>query len=157
MIPLGGAIAIAILVTRSIDHIIKFFTNIWEDWTLLAFGIFGLIPWRVVISFGIPDRVYMFYIMLALTPLMSSAALIHMRAGQQWQRIASLLIGSALMATAAAGVHLLFWQKTELWDYLPYTIVHWISIVLSTLFPYSIELWRRATLKWDGMEAVSAP
>ena len=155
LIPLGGAIAIAILATRSMGHIINFFTNIWDDWTLLAFGIFGFIPLRVVFSFGIPDRVYMFYVMLALTLLMSSAALIHMRAGQQRQRIASLFIGSALMATIAAGAHILFWQKTELWNYLPYTMVHWISIVLSTLSPFLIELWRRATLKWDAVELSS--
>ena len=151
LIPLGGVIAIVILVTRSMDLIVKFFTNIWEDWTLLAFGIFGFIPWRVVFSFGIPNRVTMFYLSLTLTLLMSSAALYHMRAAQQRERIASLLIGSALMATVAAGAHLLFWQKTELWDHLPYTMVTWISIVLSTLSPFLIELWRRATLKWDAV------
>jgi hypothetical protein len=155
LIPLGGAVAIAILFTHSVDPIIKFFTNIWDDWTLLAFGIFGLIPWRVVMSFGIPNRVYMFYVMLALTLLMSSAALYHMRASQQRQRIVSLLVGSALMATVAAGVHLLLWQKTELLEHLPLTIVQWISIVLSTLFPYLIELWRRATLKWDAVQLSS--
>lgn len=149
LIPLATVIGMAFLVTRSTDPIIKFFTNIWNDWTLLAFGIFGLLPLRVVFSFDVTNRGYRFDVMVVFALLMVSTALIHMRVSRQWHRIAVLLIGSTLMTTIVEGARLLYWQGTEQMQ-LGQSIIRWVAIVLSMLFPFLIELWRRAALKWDG-------
>ena len=88
-------------MTRSLHPIIKFFTNIWNDWTLLTFGMFGFMPLLVAISFDEMDRLFSLYFMIILTIVMSGAAWFYMRAETHRQRMASLLIG--ILSTTAIG------------------------------------------------------
>jgi len=146
LIPLGIAVLIALIVTRSAEPLVKFFTNLWEDWTLLSFGIFGLLPWRAAFYFDGVTPVLAFYTALAFAVIMSGSALLYMRANGQRQRITALLIGSVLIAT----IVILFYPRNGAW------FLRWISFGLSPTFPYFIELWRRAMLKWDSVELSNA-
>ncbi len=63
--------AITLLITRSLRPFLRLFTNIWEDWTLLTFGMFGFMPLLIGVGFDEVDRLYSLRFMVALTLLMS--------------------------------------------------------------------------------------
>lgn len=65
-----------------------------------------------------------------------------MRVSRQRKRIAALLTGSAFMVA----IFLFFYQRNGVW------LLRRVSFGLSPLFLYLIELWRRATLKWGGVQ-----
>ena len=143
LIPLGGAIAIAILVTRSVDPIIKFFTNIWDDWTLLTFGMFGLMPLLVFISFDEVDRLYSLYFMVILSLLMIGVALLYMRADNPRNRVIILLTGIIPTIAISVIAPSIYWQRLG-WMF-PLQSVILGSIVLLFMFsPALIGLLNRA-------------
>lgn len=48
-------VAMVLLITRSLRPAFMLFTNVGEDWTLLSFGLFGVMPPLVAISFDEVD------------------------------------------------------------------------------------------------------
>ena len=50
-LPLILAMGIALLITRSLNPLMRFLTNAWTDWTLLSFAMFGWAPLFLVAGF----------------------------------------------------------------------------------------------------------
>ena len=50
-IPLFLALTIALLVTRSLHPFTRFFSNAWQDWTLLSYAMFGWAPLLILAGF----------------------------------------------------------------------------------------------------------
>ena len=74
-IPLMAMVAIGFLITRSLRPVLRLFTNVWRDWTLLTFGMFGSMPLLVMISFDEVDNLYSLPFMVVLTLIMVGTAL----------------------------------------------------------------------------------
>ena len=110
-VPLMVIALIALAVTRSFQPIVKFFTNIRDDWTLLTFGMFGFMPLLVTIGFDEMDRLFSLYFMVILTVVMSGAAWFYMRADTHRGRVAALLAGILLSIGITVIAPTLFWLK----------------------------------------------
>ncbi|MEE4195674.1 MAG: hypothetical protein V2J07_10800 [Anaerolineae bacterium] len=145
-IPLLIISAVALLVTRSIQPLRKFFTNIKEDWTLLTFGLFGCLPVYAVINFDEMDRLYSLYFMVFLTVVMLSTVTLYMRSCTQRQRIITLLIGVILTIMIAKLGPVWYWQNS-------WTLKNWYRddifqmVVLIMFSPALIGIFNE-TAKW---------
>jgi hypothetical protein len=111
-IPLLVITGIALLVTRSLQPIIRLFTNIWKDWTLLTFGMLGFLPLLVLIAFDEMDRLFSLYFMILITFLMCGAAFFYLQANLQRQKILALFVGILLITVISLVTPTLYWQRT---------------------------------------------
>lgn len=84
---------IAIVISLSLHPIISFFEKIWLDWTLLAFTMYGLMPFLILVSYDEMDRLYSLQYMLLLTILMCLTVVFYMRGRNITQRALSLALG----------------------------------------------------------------
>lgn len=112
-IPFLVVVLIALAVTRSVKPIGKFFTNIWDDWTLLTFSSFGFMPLLVAIGFDEVDRLFSLYFMVILTLAMAGTVWFYLRAGTQRGRVTALLAGIGLTTAVTIVAPTLYWQRGE--------------------------------------------
>lgn len=131
-IPLLVVAVIALIVTRFTKPTGRFFTNIWNDWTLLTFGLFGCMPLLVAIGFDEMDRLFSLYFMVILTLVMAGAAWSYLRAGTQRGRVIALLSGIGLTTIILAVAPTLYWQWNERVD--PTGMLITGGIILSFMF-----------------------
>ena len=123
---------IALLITRSLRLLFKLFTNIWEDWTRLTFGMFGFMPLLIGIGFDEVDRLYSLPFMVALTFLMVGTALAYLRSTRQWQRVLALLVGIILIVTIVAVAPTVYWLENG-WVNVQGTVMI-ATVVVSVMF-----------------------
>jgi len=112
-IPLLVVSAIALLVTRSFRPLLRLFTNIWQDWTLLTFCMFGIMPLFIAISFDEMDRLFSLYFMVLLTLVMLGTALLYLRSSDSKARLLVLLSGVFLTVIITAVAPSFFWSNQE--------------------------------------------
>jgi hypothetical protein len=110
-IPFMVIALIALAVTRSVKPIGKFFTNIWNDWTLLTYAMFGFMPLLVAIGFDEMDRLFSLYFMVIVAFVMAGAAWFYLRAGTQRGRVIVLLAGIGLTTAITVVAPTLYWQR----------------------------------------------
>jgi hypothetical protein len=110
-IPFLAMVVIALLATRSLRPLGRLFTNIWEDWTLLTFAMFGCMPLLVGMSFDEVDQPYSLVLMLVLTSLMTGTALVYLQTARRWVRPLALLVGISVTAIVAAAAPRLYWSE----------------------------------------------
>ena len=106
-VPLAVVAVISLLITQSLRPLRKFFTNIWEDWTLLTFGLFGSMPLVIAVVFDEMDRLYSLYFMVILTLLMVNTAFVYMQRPDHYmqrpdhrERVAGIVVFSVLFSPA---------------------------------------------------------
>lgn len=143
-IPFLVMAAIVMLITRSLRPLLKLFANIWEDWTLLTFGMFGFMPLLIGIGFDEVDRLYSLYFMVALTLLMSGTALAYLRSAQWWQRILALLVGITLTVSIVAVAPTVYWLEHG-WVNVRGSIMAGAIVVAVMVSPVLVGLLRRAS------------
>jgi hypothetical protein len=100
---------VALAITRSWRPIAALFTNIWNDWTLLTFGMFGLMPMVVLIGFDEVNRLFSLYFMVLLTLVMTVTALLYIRVKQHGQRLIALLSGSIVIIVTSIVAPGIYW------------------------------------------------
>jgi len=142
-IPVSVMVVIVLLITRSLRPLFKLFTNIWEDWTRLTFGMLGFMPLLIGISFDEVDRLYSLPFMAVLTFLMVGTALTHLRSEHQWQRALTLLVGIILIATIATAAPTVYWLKNG-WVNVQRMVMTAITVVAVMFSPALIGLLRRS-------------
>jgi hypothetical protein len=108
-IPLAVVVVISLLITQSLRPLRKFFTNIWEDWTLLTFGLFGSMPLLILLVFDEMAMLYSLYFMVILTLLMVGTVFTYMQRPNHRERIAVLLNGILLTITLTMAVPTIYW------------------------------------------------
>jgi hypothetical protein len=141
--PVSVMAVIALLITRSLRPLFKLFTNIWEDWTRLTYGMFGFIPLLIWIGFDEVNRLYSLPFMVALTFLMVGTALTYLRSARQWQRVLALLVGIILIVTIVAAAPTVYWLENG-WVNVQGTVMM-ATIVVAVMFsPVLISLLRRS-------------
>jgi hypothetical protein len=142
-IPVSVMAVIALLITRSLRPLFKLFTNIWEDWTRLTFGMFGFMPLLIGIGFDEVDRLYSLPFMVTLTFLMFGTALTYLRSARQWQRVLALLIGIILIMTIVTVAPTVYWLENG-WVNVQGTMMMATIIVAVMFSPALIGLLRRS-------------
>ncbi len=142
-IPLAVVAVISLLITHSLHPLQKLFTNIWDDWTVLTFGLFGSMPLLIAIVFDEIDRLYSLYFMVILTLLMVGTAFIYMQRPVHKERIAVLLIGILLTITLAMSASTIYWLNHGGTNIVP-AIVTGIVVFLVLFSPALISLLPRS-------------
>ncbi len=142
-IPFLVMTGIALLITRSLRPLSKLFTNVWEDWTRLTFGMFGFMPLLIGIGFDEVDRLYSLPFMVALTFLMVGTALTYLRSARQWQRVLALLIGIILIMTIVTVAPTVYWLENG-WVNVQGTVMMATVVVAVMFSPVLIGLLRRS-------------
>lgn len=142
-IPLAVVAGVALLVTRSLHPLRKLFTNIWDDWTLLTFGLFGFMPLLIAVVFDEMDRLYSLYFMVILTLLMVGTAFLYMRRPDHRERISILLIGIFLTITLAMAAPAVYWLDHGGTNIVP-AVVAGIVVFLVMVSPALISLMHKS-------------
>ena len=142
-IPFALVVVISLLITQSLRPLRKFFTNIWEDWTLLTFGLFGSVPLLIEGAFDEMDRLYSLYFMIILTFLMVGTVFIYMQRPAHRERIAVLLIGILLTITLTMAVPTIYWHNHGDTNIMP-AVVAGIVVFLVLFSPALISLFPKS-------------
>jgi len=142
-IPLALVVVISLLITQSLHPLRKFFTNIWEDWTLLTLGLFGCMPLLIEMSFDEMDRLFSLYFMVILTFLMVGTVYIYMQRPAHRERIAVLLIGILLTITLTMAVPTIYWHNHGNTNIIP-AVVTGIVVYLVLFSPALISILPRS-------------
>jgi hypothetical protein len=115
-IPFLVIAVIALLLTRSMRPLLQLVTRVWQDWTRLSFGLYGIMPLVVFISFDEVNKGYQLPFMLVLTLVLAGGALAYMRSARTWQRALALLIGLTLSwAVTTVGTAIYWDRRLEPW------------------------------------------
>ena len=145
-IPLILIAIVALVITRSLRPIVRFFTNIWNDWTLLTFGMFGFAPLLIAIGFDEVDRLYSLYFMVILTLLMTSMAFLYLRADNPRLRISALLAGITLTIGTSVIAPSVYWQRSG-WTFPLQGAILGSIVALFMFSPALIGLLHRAVTR----------
>ena len=142
-IPLGVAFVVALAISRSLKPFVKFFTNLWEDWSIPSYLMVGLLPLIVAISFDEMDRLYSLYFMVPLAVLLVGMVVFYLRGRHPWQRILALTVGIlTILAATTLGTNS-YWLEhggTSLENARRSAA----TIALIMLLPAWLELFRRS-------------
>jgi len=141
-IPLMVVVVIALAVTRSFHPIIKFFTSIRSDWTLLTFGMFGFMPLIIFIMFDEVDRLYSLYFMIALTFIMLGTVFVYLRSIDHAKRVRALVTGVLVSLVIASIAPNVYWLGVMNVKVVPALIAGFI-IFLFMFSPSLLALGRR--------------
>ena len=144
-IPLAAAFVIALVVSRSFKPFIRFFTNIWNDWTIPSYLMLGALPLLVWAVFDEMDQLYTLYFMVAFIVLFVEMVILYLRSQTTWQRVLTLTLGIIVIIFPAV------WGSTSYWiehnGIYPSGIrTMWkqaITVTLIMLIPAWLELIRR--------------
>lgn len=143
-IPLGIVAIISLLITRSLNPLKDFFTNISQDWTLLTFGMFGFLPLMTVVIYDEMDRLYSLIFMMILTAIMVGTVIAYMSGSDQKARVKVMVIGSFLtIAIAVAGPSWYWYDRMEA-NFWP-TLIAGILLYIIMLLPALIGIFHRTT------------
>jgi hypothetical protein len=141
-IPFLTMAAIVLLITRSLRPVLKLFTNVWQDWTLLTFTMFGFMPLLVAIGFDEVDRLYSLPFMVILALVMLSTALTYLRSVYPWRRILALLVGIILIVAVTTVAPTLYWLENG-WVNVKGSVVTGLVVVAIMFSPLLVGLLRR--------------
>jgi len=119
-VPLLTVVAVAIMVTRSAQPVIRSVRDIRRDWTRLSFAIYGLMPLFVGLCFDEVSNIYEFPFTLMATVILVCGAFAYMHSRQTPPRALSLLIGASVtMAIVAVGNGIYWHGRQETWMAIP--------------------------------------
>ena len=110
-VPLGIVAVLALVCSRPPwGNLVHFVKGIWNDWTRLSFGLYGLMMTATMVLMDEVERSFRFPPTLLAVVLVILGALGYMRLGKTWQRMAALLVcaGVSLVILLAAMDY--FWR-----------------------------------------------
>ena len=144
-IPLVAALIIALAVSRSFKPFIRFFTNLWNDWTIPSYLMLGVLPLLVWAVFDEMDRLYTLSFMITFAILFVGMVILYLRSQTTWQRVLTLTLGIIVIIFPAV------WGSTSYWIehdgiYPSGVRTMWtraITVTLIILIPAWLELLRR--------------
>jgi hypothetical protein len=153
-IPFSVMAIAALLITRSPRPVFKFFTQAWEDWTLLTFAMFGFMPLLIAIGFDEVDRLYSLPFMVALTLVMVGIALAYLRSTSPWHRVLALLVGIILTVAVATVAPTAYWLEHG-WVNVKWTFMIGALVVAVIFSPLLLGLLCRFIQFLQGVGGVS--
>jgi hypothetical protein len=147
-------VPIFVLLIALIPRFRPFYRRIREDWTLLAFILYGSAPFALVLTFDDyqNEEPYKFLSFLIL----AAGAWFYLRNSLPSRRFWSLFLGLALsMFTAAVGKAILYagpWPRPKYFTWqteMASTLIMWIWLALIMLIPLAINLLPRPKNRWQ--------
>ncbi len=154
-IPLLFVAALAFLITRSARFQVRFFTNIWHDWTRLSFAFYGAVPLLLGISFDEVHNPYEAHSLAAAAVLLALGAYLYVRGTSVWRRIIALVGGFTLSWAIAVLFLSTHWHERFEWgapgpgpywmDTAQRMTQEWVILVVWLLAPALIGALRRST------------
>jgi hypothetical protein len=127
-IPFSVMAVIALVLTRSVRPLFRLVMGVWQDWTRLSFGLYGIMPLVVILSFDEVNRRYQLPFLLVLTLVLAGGALAYMRSARTWRRALALLIGLTLSWAVTTVGTAIYWDgRLEPW--MRGEPDHWYEIV----------------------------
>ena len=144
-VPLVMAFVIALVVSRSFKPFLRFFTNLWNDWTIPSYLMLGVLPLLVAIAFDEMDRLYTLYFMITFAILFVGMAILYLRSQTRAQRVLILTLGVVVIVFSAElgsnsywlAHHGTFTTNAEI-------LVEAVKIATIVLIPAWLELLRRS-------------
>ena len=155
-IPFGVMILIAMVWTRSLQPLKKFFGDIWQDWSRLMLVMFALETW-VMMIYDENHHPYLLAFILASALVASGGVWFFLRSSTLWGRIFSFL-GCFIGATVVGSIAWATWgwheyygfPKPEHWyQDLGISMIGVIFWFVLLFWPALIGLVRRMTLRGD--------
>jgi hypothetical protein len=114
-VPVGTAALLALVITRfSLKTVARFFLGIWRDWTRLAFGFYGLLPFGVMASFDEVENAFEFPYMLLSLVLLVGGALFYMRTQGEIKPFLGLVVAAAITAFIVLTAGSVYWQTHDI-------------------------------------------
>jgi len=107
-IPLAVVAVIALVWTRSLHPLGDLIGGVWRDWTRLSFGLYGLMPFVLLIAFD--EIIGEELVLLVLDIILALGAVVYMRVTQEWQRALALLIAILVCWSAATMFKAAYWS-----------------------------------------------
>ena len=92
-VPLAVAFVGALVISRSFRPFFRFFSNLWQDWSIPSYLMAGVLPLLVMIAFDEIDRLYSLYFMVVFAVLLVAMVVLYLRSQHAWQRVLVLTIG----------------------------------------------------------------
>ena len=140
-IPLLIATIVALIISRSLKPVKKFFSNGWKDWTLFTFGMFSWMPMFVLVGFDEIDNLYTIYFTIGLNAVMILSAYVYMGGTRIWQRALALGIGIVITVAVASLGSTLYWLGNG-WVSIAGVIKASFSVVIVMFAPAFIGVLR---------------
>ncbi len=112
-IPFGLAALVALLVTRSLRPVAKFFVNLWQDWTILSYTLFGFMPLLIMIMFDEMGHLFSFISMIILGVVMLVTATLYLTAQTQRQRVLAMLVGIPVTVALTVLGPIIYWLPLD--------------------------------------------
>lgn len=114
-VPMGIVILLALRFGKSpLEAVVKMIEAVWKDWTLLVYGLYGLLPLIIPIFQDETERSYRFPVTAAAISLMLVCGILYVGITKPWLRTTFLLGGlflSLLTASVGSG---LYWKTHEI-------------------------------------------
>lgn len=142
-IPCAVIAVIALLITRSLRPIFRLFTNIWHDWTLLTFTMFGFMPLLVAFGFDEVDRLYSLPFMVVLALVMLGTVLAYLRSSHARRRGLILLAGIVLTVAVTTVAPTLYWLENG-WVDVKGSVITGLIVVAVMFSPALVGLLRHS-------------
>jgi hypothetical protein len=143
-LPSFAAIILGLLLTRSLQPLVRLLQGAWNDWTRLSFALYAFaLPALTTIFFDMDWEASQLYGLLFDTMLLAAGAVAFLRSRTIWGRVLSLL--GVLLILVVKGI-LGGWLDGQFWPAVSFTTL-FISFLL---LPAVIGLLRR------GMDALSS-
>jgi hypothetical protein len=160
-VPLGLAVLLALSLHRPPwDNLVRLVSNIWDDWTLAVFGLFGLLPLALFISLDEVASTFAVWPHLAGAVLLTLGAFLYMRLTRSGSRYLALLACTYIALAVLSGSTGYYWETHDvnLTTYQVFAVttpVDWGAVLLKAvteplfgilflLLPLPLALARRA-------------
>lgn len=144
-IPLVAAFIVALAISRSFKPSIRFFTNLWNDWTIPSYLMLGILPLLVMVVFDEMDRLYTLYFMIAFAVLFVGMVILYLRSQTTARRVLTLTLGVVVIVFSAGLGSNSYWlahQGTFTTNAEMFVQAGKIALVM--LLPAWLELLRRS-------------
>ncbi len=91
-LPLIAAIILGLLLTRSLQPLVRLLQGAWNDWTRLSFALYAFaLPMLTIIFFDDDWGAFQLYALFFDTVLLAAGAVAFLRSPTTWSRVLSLL------------------------------------------------------------------
>jgi hypothetical protein len=113
-VPLALVCLAAVCLSRPPwGNLMRLFKGVWEDWTLLVFGLYGLLPFAVILVMDEVDHAYTFPLALLAMLVLLTGAWLYMRLPRRGVGALCLAgMGFLAMLLAASGGEL-YWKTHD--------------------------------------------
>jgi hypothetical protein len=110
-VPLALTLLLIMLLTRSpFQALLSYWRSIRQDWTQLAFGIYNLLPFILLIFSDEVEISYVIPVLSASLIVLLAGALMYLTAGSTLGRMAALLSCAFLAVSASTAMNQVYWQ-----------------------------------------------